>query len=621
MKAIKGKPVKTLSLICLLFCLGCAAAEKANLVNISWGDHLLNGKGIFQLDTPERIEQALESWKTAYNGRIILWRISSDKLDRFFERRNQSRSARAHEAGMKKVRALMNPIEVARDACRKSGQKFFIYDTFLDNGAPETELYGGKTPFPWQNRVTIEHPEYQELDLAGNYHYGVPDLSLPAARRFSIEQLLHAVREYDPDGLYLCSRTHSVPALHGDQFGFGPEIVKEYQKRYGIDITKDPRFDYRKPEFAPASKEVENWRKLRGEYLLTFLEELKAALAGKTLYVGLPAGDYLGAPYGNLYLDFAGIIDRKLVDGIVFNVYSGRGLYRENRTPHRELGYLSSAEDGFNSSSMAETAKKWGPRCRRQEVALFYSVIGFNSRLERQAAADPNLSGLMFLAQRAPSFTLPDVPALRTGPLSAEGWFYRYPHHRSKTAPRLISKYAHDAKAERGWELSVTPDNFPVFRVHLKTPRKRPTDFDVQSSIPAPRGEWVHIAGVFDPGKNEIRVYVNGQLGGRTAIPAGAKLNQNDTVDLAIGTYAGDLTLAQANALVDEVRIVNAALDFDGAPAAPYTGKEPDTVLLMHFDEAGYEPATAVPGLEKATAIGVTAPVPGKFGRALNLAL
>lgn len=583
-------------------------AASENLINVSWGDNIMIGSGLGQLDTPEKIRDSLAIWNDYYNGKTILWRISSEYIDRFYERRGTSNFAKAYNAKVDSIKAKFDPAKIVREETRKNGQNLLLYATFLDHGAPITDLYAGDAPFPWQDKVTIAHPEYQERDLNGNYHYGVLDLANPDARKFIIKRLVDFVKEYDADGLYLCSRTHSVPPEHADQFGFGPQIVAEYQKRYGIDITKDPRFDWKNGQFAPHSPEVEAWRKLRGEYLVTFMKELRAALSGKILYLGLPRGNYQGAPFGNMYIDTEKIISDKLADGIVLNVFTGRGLYPLDKKPHRERGYLCSYDDNFNVPSKKEALDKLAPLCRKNGVKLFYSGIG-NS---------PSLDGVMMGAPNArPTLQIADNPIFSDGPLTIDGWFMLPANQENSTAPRLISKYSHNGSSERGWEISLNPQGLLEFRTNLLLPGQKQSDMILASNRKPPRDKWVHIAAVFDPSKNEKRLYVDGQLCGTQKIPAGAKLNPNRGVNILLGVYSGS-GVQEAQMMVDELRICTVPQVFTKVPQTPYSGKEPGTLVLLHFDSPEKKADTLAPGL-KLDFIGTPPIVPGHFGGCMNM--
>lgn len=586
------------------------AVDGNNLINISWGDNIMIGSGVSKLDTPDKIISSLETWNKFYAGETILWRISSEYLQRYYERRRSPFQA-AYDAKVEEIGRTFDPVKLVRDETRRLRQKFLLYATFLDHGAPTNNLYGGAVPFPWQDRVTIAHPEYQERDLQGNFHYGVLDLSEPEARAFMVKRLADFVTEYDADGLYLCSRTHSVPALHGDQFGFGPNIVNEYKKRYGIDITSDPRFDWKSPSYAPHSREVENWRRLRGEYLLTFLQELRMSLGHKLLYTGLPGGDYFGAPCGNMRIDLEKIIARKLVDGLVLGVISGRSLYPMDKTPHKDKGYLLSYDDNYNIPSREETIGRFAPLCTRNDIALFF-LGGY-----RRNHLEPGLDGVMINAPSARrSLFIESSSLFSADSLSIDGWF-QLSKEQVAEAPRLISKYSHASDVERGWELWVNQTSSrPEFRTHLLLPDGSRRDLTLTAKQAIPREAWVHIAAVFDRRKCESRLYINGRPAGMLTLPPGSKLNDNAGVDLMLGSYAGGGQ--EARMMVDELRISSLPQTFSAAPQEPYTGQEPGTLALFHFDSPEGTADAIARGL-KPHFIGKPPMTSGRFGRGMDM--
>ena len=583
------------------------AAE--NLINVSWGDNIMIGYGTSMLDTPEKIEKSLIAWRDDYDGKTILWRISSEYIDRFYERRGTSDFAKAYNVKVDSIKAKFDPAKLVRDETRKNGQNFLVYATFLDHGAPTTDLYAGNTPFPWQDKVTIANPGYQERDLAGKFHYGILDLANPDARKFMIERLVNFVKEYDSDGLYLCSRTHSVPAEHADQFGFGPEVVAEYKKRHGIDISNDPRFDYRSDKFAPNSPEVEAWRKLRGEYLVTFMRELRAALPGKIIYAGLPRGAYQGAPFGNMYIDSVKMVTDKLVDGVVLNVFPGRSLYPKNTIQHRELGYLLSYDDNFNIPSRDNAIAALAPLCAQNNVKLFYSG---------GAGTNPQITGIMMNAPNPRTeIAIADSPHFTGKELTVDGWFWLAKDQGSSQAPRLVSKYSHNAPEERGWEISINPKGFLEFRTNVKTASGKQNESILKSDLVFPRQRWVHVAAVFDAPGGEKRIYMDGKLTGTQNIPNDITLNPNTNIEVVLGCYAGT-RIQEAQMLVDELRISDLAENFVAVPKQPYSGKEPGTLALFHFDSDEKQADALGDGI-KVQFRGVIQNTPGRFGEALNL--
>ena len=595
--------------------LACAAAAAMlavsgaeNLVNVSWGDSIMIGTGVSKLDTPEKIRTSMRSWLDHYDGKTILWRISSEYLKRYY-RRQPTKTQKEYDAKVDAVAARFDPVKVVREESRKNGQQFLLYGTFLDHGCPHTLLYHDTIPFPWQDEVTIAHPEYQERDLAGNYHYGVLDLSNPDARKFIIKRLVDFVNEYDADGLYLCGRTHSLPAIHGDQFGFGPEVVREYRKRYGIDITADKRFDYRAKEYAPQAPEVIAWRKLRGEYLTQFIREMRQALGNKVFYIGLPRGTTLQCPFGNLFVDKETMVKEHLVDGMILGVVSGRFLYPRRKTPHKDLGFLESDDDNWNVPPLAEEIGGL-QKLAGGKVKFFYSG---NFQRRPPIAGD----GMMIGSPNCrPAPYIIDSPELYSKSLTVEAFVKLADSHGAfSEAPRIVSKYSHNGVEQRGWELNISNKKMPVFRTMLVAADGRISDHHLTSGKAVVPGRWHHIAAVLDADKGEKRLYLDGELVGSWKVPEGFALNRNPGIDIAIGCY--NFSIQELRGQIDELRIVSKA-DFRGVPRKPYTGKEPGTLMLFHFDGGSGKADAAAPGVVSKF-IGEPEFSPGVFGKALDI--
>ena len=598
---------KTMLLLAAAAALSLGAKE--NLINVSWGDAVMTQTGVAQLDRPEKVALAMRFWRDAFAGRAILWRLSTEDMERNYKISPRYQFIRDHMAKCAEVKAIFDPIACARDNARKLGQLFLLYETFNDHGQPVTTFFSTDGPFPWQDNETIEHPDYQERDLAGNWHYGVLDLSNPAARKMMIDRLKGFVEEYDADGLYLCSRTHSNPAVHADQFGFGPEVVAEYKRRYGIDITADPRFDCRKPEFAPNSVEVENWRKLRGEYLVKFIAELRAALGkNRVLYVGLPHGGRYGAPFGNMVIDYDSLIERKLIDGLVLGVLSGRSLYHADKVPHKDRGYLLSQDDRYNVPPAEVCAKALSPACRRQGIKLF--VAGDSGKEFFNAKESPDFDGKMFreppyrteLRVRTPE------KAYASGALTVE--FFAFC---SKAAPgRIVSQYGHSGPHERAWEIHIDKDQQIHFRVDCQGHNQ-----EVVSDVKFPIGKWAHIAAVFDPAVPEMRLYIDGKPAGSHRPPANvAKLEASPALDVCFGFYAGNLGSPSSTAF-DELRISSVARPQITVPTAPLAADK-DTLVLLHFDDDAGKGDFCAKGFHVLRS-GTPKLSPGVFGSALDM--
>lgn len=607
-----------------------ARRQPDNLVNVSWGDQIMVATGDARLDTPERIRRAMQAWRQDHDGRTVLWRMSSEYIERFYEKRRTF--IRSYYDKVAEISARFSPSAYARQVARQNGQQFLLYMTVFDHGAPETELYGGSVPFPWQDRFTIAHPEFQEVDRQGNPHWGVLEMAWPQSRHLMVDRIRQFVAEHDADGVYVCTRTHSLPAKHADQYGFGPPVVEEYRRQYGIDIRQDPRFDCTGPHYDPHNETVENWRRLRGGYVVEFYRELRAALPGKQIYTGIPRGRYAGPPFGNRYLDWESLVRRKLIDGLVIGVYAGKGLHPPLYVPHARIGYLSSEDDRIGIPDIHKAVHEvYGPLCREHGVRLF--VNGYCGLRERRwLAAEPALAGFMINTPSSQaSVVIPhrDAMCFPGGKGTIEAWLRldRMPRD-ADGWPRVLSKYDHqDAGRHRGWEWIVMPDGRFRFRVNLQAVAgsSAAQEFSVDSRAPLPVGRWLHLATVFDLPRRQLRLYLAGRLDQTKPIPAWP-IHMNRDQDLYLGRYGGSDS-HRFPGRIDELRLTADALEFSVPPGRPYTGNEIGTEFLYHFDRLLHESSLLEErGLARADArllgspAGVFAdgPSPG-FGRSLQL--
>ncbi|WP_432799578.1 LamG-like jellyroll fold domain-containing protein [Poriferisphaera sp. WC338] len=564
-----------------------------NLINVSWGDQIMIARGDAQLDTPDRVKRSVKSWLDNYDGKTVLWRMSAISMKRFFERRQSGDFTKTYLKKVEKVEKIFSPATVARKEARKNGQNFLLYMTIFDHGAPLTDLYGGNTPFPFQDRYVIEHPDIQAVDLEGNYHNGVLEMAHPEARKLMINRIVSFVEEFDSDGVYICSRTHSLPALHADQFGFGKPIVDEYQQRYGVNILQDSRFNYKSRDYRSNDPAVEKWRRLRGEYLVQFYRELREALPNKIIYTGIPRGRYLGPPYGNLYLDWETLVQESLVDGLVLGAYSGKQLHPPLYKPHNQIGYQSSEDDSLNIPSVEEAMEEvYGPLCQQYNVKLFYNSAAYGSLEKKRLKNLEALNGFMLVTPASVpgrgAITF-DGPMLRKNrEMTIEAFIYvnKMPDSHQGT-PRILSKYSHyEGDLHRGWEWIVDADGRFRYRVNLANDQLgMQGDQVVKSQEPLQLRRWIHVATVFDMPQREIRLYLDGKLD-QTQRIAACPIRVTAEQDLHLGRYGGSDS-NQFDGMIDELRIVERALKFKRVPTRPYRGDEPGTVCLYHFDKIG----------------------------------
>lgn len=586
------------------------AAPPENLIQVSWGDQIIVAHGDTALDTPAKIERAVDGWKQFNNASTILWRASSYELERYF-RWNKS-NIPEYESRVATITRRGDPIAVAMKRAHANGQKLFLYLTFQDHGAPATEKYGND-PFPWQDKLTAEHPEYQDVGRRGNRFHGVLDFGHPEARQALVERLKTLTDEFKADGLYVCSRTHSPGAKHADQFGFGPSVVAAMKERHGVDITTDPRFDYQSPQYAPDDPMLESWRRIRGEPWTQFYRELRAAMGDKPIYAGIPRGRYFGPPYGNVYLDWEAMLKERLVDGLVLRVNTGRSISGKDNRPHAAMGYRSSEDDELNVPTMEQCATDvYGPAARAAGAKLFYNTTFYAPRQLARLDALPDLTGVMLWSPtREPNrgriahddrFNAPDGKLA----ISADLWLS---DPRPGGFQRVLSKNDGDVDATKGWEVLVLGDGRMQFKVAQLDPTTRKvTELTINTAEAVPTKRWFSLACTFDRAARRLAIAVDGKTAGERTVPD-RPLNVNPEQDVCVG-FNGGWTWHYFDGQIDNLR-------FGTSPE--------DTFAHYHFDtDAGgrIENAADASRLPIVLQQPITTPlVPGREGNALDLRL
>lgn len=539
-----------------------------NLIQVSWGDQIIVAHGDTALDTPDKIRRAVDGWKRHNDAGTILWRGSSYELERYFKW-NKS-NIPAYESRVATIVARGDPIAVAKSRAHENGQKLFMYLTFQDHGAPPTERYGDG-PFPWQDRLTVEHPELQTVDLRGTYHHGVLEFAYPEARKAIIDRLKSLVDEFKVDGLYLCSRTHSPAALHADQFGFSPPIVAEMKRRFDIDIQADPRFDYRSPSYSPNDPRLENWRKVRGEGWTQFYRELRAAMGDKPIYAGIPRGRYFGPPYGNVYLDWETFLKERLVDGLVLKVNTGRSISGKSRTPHAEFGYRSSEDDELNVPTMEQSAATYGPAAKATGVKLFYNSTFYAPRQLARLDALPDLDGLMLWSpsREANRGRIPHDDAFNApGGAMTIAMNLWLSDPRPHGFQRVLSKNDGDVDATKGWEVIVLGDGKLQFKVAQRDGTTGDVgEVSINTAEALPTKRWVTAACTFDRATQRLAISIDGKTVGERTVPD-RPLNVNPEQPVCVG-YNGGWTWHPFDGQIDDLRFIVSA-SADATPFAVY---------------------------------------------------
>lgn len=346
----------------------------AHRLIVGWDDAVIVcGPGtVAGMDSPEAIEKMVKRWKgRGHQG--IYWRVDEAMLpDRFMTRWNIKVSPGVNYL-LERVDQELHAFPVLKTllaaAEREQLEVWAWYPTIYSNGAPPTGP-GFTQSWLYENRFATDHPEILSVDRAGNKHFMVWEYAYPEARKAKVSEFVQFARDYGFKRFVACLRTEAAqmqPApKHADQFGFNAPVVAEMQKRHGIDILTDSRFDYSDSRFDVRDPLVEAWRKLRGEYLTEFYRELRAALNEVDpeiqIAVQIP-GDRAGTCLGNWHLDWRTWIDEGLVNEVVVPVvldgYEGYGA----QAKLSDFGYIDGAVT-------VETVRRFVEQSRQPNVRV-----------------------------------------------------------------------------------------------------------------------------------------------------------------------------------------------------------------------------------------------------------
>jgi hypothetical protein len=362
-----------------------------NVVSVSWGDHLTFGEGDGRLDTPGALARRMPAWRTELDAGVLHWRVLRTRIPGRFSAARGYRHPSKVAAG----RITWNDFEVVPRLSREAGIEPWLYVSLFDEGFPlapagerrashHNAMHGQHVA--WQSDLTRLHPEWVTVDRSGSRQWGVVCLAYAEARSAFIERWTGLLDGTTFAGLFVCLRSQSKPAQHADQFGFNEPVRAEFQSRFGGDILRED-FD------------VQAWRDLRGSYLTTLLRELRAALPAR-LAVGVPRGDVLGPPLGNMTLAWRDWIAEGLVDALVIDQSSSQcpSMWHQLWPMHRGYGYLQDYLTGRNVPPLSEYAGA----VRSSETRL-YIARQWRERTtadEQALRATPGVAGLVFSSFR-----------------------------------------------------------------------------------------------------------------------------------------------------------------------------------------------------------------------------
>jgi hypothetical protein len=386
--------------------------EEGNIVSVSWGDHLTFGEGDGRLASLEALRRRMERWEGELNAATVHWRLTRAHIKGHY----YAARGRRHPLRDQDRKLGWNFFQVVPQLAHSFGMKAYLYVSLFDEGWPllpkkiREVSYHNAMHFQhtsWQSTFSRANPEYTLIDRSGQQRqWGVLCPAYPEVRSHFCSRFVNLLQNTKFDGLFVCLRSQSRPVDFADQFGLNEPVRQDYLARYGRDICTED-FD------------LQAWRDLLGEYLTTFLSELRHRLnsLGVRLSVGVPRGDVLGPPMGNTSIYWRDWVNRGIVDELVINQNSSQcpSMWHQLWPMHRGYGYLQNYLDGHNMPPlMHHLSSAYGPVLGSRRVEL-YVARQWDERAEveeRELLSHPAVKGLVYSSFRF------DNP----GPVARNNW-------------------------------------------------------------------------------------------------------------------------------------------------------------------------------------------------------
>jgi hypothetical protein len=247
----------------------------------------------------------------------------------------------------------------------------------------------------WQSDFSRKNPQYAMVDRSLSRHqWGVLCLAYPEVRYHFIRRFKRLLGEGNFAGLFVCLRSQSRPADFADQFGFNQPVRNDFLKRYGRDIWNE---DF----------EMLRWQNLLGEYLTVFLADLKKSLKTSRvlLAVGVPRGNVLGPPLGNIALQWKTWIEKEMVDHLIIDQNSSNcpSMWHDLWPMHRGYGYRQNYLDGSNMNPLQDDLTLEYQPVFRDRPARLYLARQWQKRSivkEKALREHPVVQGFVFSSFR-----------------------------------------------------------------------------------------------------------------------------------------------------------------------------------------------------------------------------
>ncbi|NLX99013.1 MAG: HEAT repeat domain-containing protein [Rhodopirellula sp.] len=321
---------------------------------LSTGDHHWMA-GALPLDSPASIAASFDLLK-AIGVRRIYWRGLQEAamLGTAHIREENFRYA----TFAKWSRHLVEDLDIERlavAAAHERGMELWGVGTLGDWGCTADTPGFNDYPWFWESTLRLEHPEWKPVDKYGYRRQGGPvELSYPEARTALVDLHARLAEHAGYDGVCWLTYVENFSMRFQDEFAFNEPIVRDFQRKHGI----DPRID-------PFTKSAcrTDFHKHRGTYLTDFLRELKAALpagAGLGMFLNPREPHYPQVwstlpqdfhTLGQIYFDLETWVSEGIVDQLnVWGAYNAIGQPKTisdvlwlTRASGTAVGYLTSS--------------------------------------------------------------------------------------------------------------------------------------------------------------------------------------------------------------------------------------------------------------------------------------
>jgi HEAT repeat protein len=310
------------------------ATDAPYSIFISSGDNLWTANSL-PIDSKAAIEASFNLLK-AMGTRRIYWR-GLEMAVLMEDAHKRPENARYYEC-WKWLDQIYKTIDIDRfavETAHKKGMEIWGLGNWAEGyGAADTPPVWDY-PFCAESKLRLNHPEWIPVDRHGVLKQAGPiDFSYPEARKALIDLHMKYIKRDNYDGVMFFSYAENHSMRFQDEFGFNEPVVKEFKRRYGVDL--------RTQDFTRSASRLD-WAQLRGEYLTAFYREMKDELKKNNLPLGVmldPHDLHYTQPWnqpelmqtaGTIYQDLEawirdGIVDVMAVYGSASGTLQNKGI-------------------------------------------------------------------------------------------------------------------------------------------------------------------------------------------------------------------------------------------------------------------------------------------------------